>query len=1079
MKHWYHYLAIVAVCLGLQACADSAENDFKLVQVAPNKGTKGTTVTLSGSGFVRGMNVCFAHTCAEATVMSPVSAVISAPEGTGTVEVCVKIDSSSSCLSNAFTYETASVVGECDYEGIKCSDDGFAVLTCHSKEETRTPCANGCEDGRCKSAPIGDVTLPSVSGISPVSGKAGTTLKVSGANLDQASKVCFGSTCVDPSSKASNALTVVVPEGTGVVAVTVQIEGKTLVAGSFSYLSESEEVNVVDWCQITYVNSEIEEGASVEAYAQVYKNGVTGTSGSHSGLEGEVGYLDAASADVGDITKYRWEKSVRNDQFSGEASGSNDEYMVRDLNLEKGTYRIAYRFSVNKGEFLYCDSDGTGNGFDVANTPTVTVREKGAAVAKKVEWCNIVAPMDAIESKVGVDSENVYVQAFVPDCTNYQEHCSELTAQIGFGLEAQAGTQDLANIFTWRNAEINAQYDGSGGLLHDEFMGVVNTDVAGVYRIVYRLSLDGGVNWTYCDATNDAQFSATDGVKWTVRSEDPVPEKKTVGWCVVHAPKSYTAVLESEDPMIYGRVYVEGCTGTETGCAGLVGELGVKKQGSEEDYAYTEAEFNSQARQNYDHKLGNNDEFMAKLALPTEAGAYDYVYRFKVDDGEWVMCDTDDALGFDAAKSGLLTVTEKPTQNVEWCRIVNSPASSEVVVGSESDAVYAQVYVPSCTNAKTHCANLKAEMGFGQEGVAYDKMTWAKAEINADYAPTTEDGQNNDEFMAKVKPSEKGSYDVYYRFSLDDGANWVYCDTAGIASETSLAPYKIEAKASDEARIEWCRLDTPNPTVIAGKTEDENAAKIYGSAFVKDCTGKADGKCASLTGYIGYGKPGDAVEDFTFVEAQYERNDGNNDKYEAVLKGSPEMGTYALVYAFSLDGGKTKTYCDTEDSSTFDAAKMGKLVSTGPYAKGDALNCGFSSETLQGVVGGMSGTPTDIPMQLYWQGHTENNGTSRPNEIQKVVMYYIESSKAESNPAEYDLSQWHVSEAMLSGTAGDSHQNQVYVVRQTFTTPGTYKYVFALEMPYQATDGTSMTQTFFCSADWRRDALVYGELEIK
>ena len=55
---------------------------------------------------------------------------------------------------------------------------------------------------------------------------------------------------------------------------------------------------------------------------------------------------------------------------------------------------------------------------------------------------------------------------------------------------------------------------------------------------------------------------------------------------------------------------------------------------------------------------GNNDEYKAGFVAPATAGAYRYVYRFRVDNG-WTYCDTDgsvSAAGFDPAKSGTLTV---------------------------------------------------------------------------------------------------------------------------------------------------------------------------------------------------------------------------------------------------------------------------------------------------------------------------------------------------------------------------------------------------------------------------------------
>lgn len=1076
MKRWQSSVALIVACIAAQGCADSASDEaLKLVQISPAKGTQGTVVTLSGAGFAQGMEVCFAQTCGAATVSSATSATAAAPAGTGTVEVCAKLGSESSCLSNAFRYEEATV-GECDADGVKCNSEMTAVVTCKNKVETTQPCPNGCEQGRCKSSTPSDSSLPSVSGISPVSGKAATVVTVSGTNLSQTSKVCFGLTCVDPSaSPEATRVTAAAPEGSGTVTVSIVIGEKKVTAGNFTYLTDSGDDTAVDWCQLTHVGASIEEGDALEAYAQVYKSGVTGANGSHDALEGEIGYIDASSQDAGDISKYRWVSAKRNALFSGEAAGNNDEYMADALVLSKGTYRIAYRFSVNKGAFLYCDATGSQDGFNVADAASVTVREKGAAPEKTVEWCQIVGPQ-ALSSNVGADSENVYAQFFVSDCTNYASHCADLKAQIGFAPEAQAASGDVAEVFSWSDAKINTAYDGSGGVDHDEYMATVKTPNAGVYKVVYRASLDGKT-WTYCDAENNSQFRAVEGLTWTVTNPD-VPDAKKVGWCKIHYPTSINATAGDDAATVYGHVYVRGCTGMsqgETACGGLSGQLGIKKTG-EESYAFSDAAFNKAARHN--SGMGDNDEFMAQLPIPSEAGSYSYVYRFKYGTDEWTMCDAAgnvDANGdpvFDATKAGTLTVAEPEAKTVQWCKIVNQPASQTAQKGAESAGIYAQAYVPGCTNATTHCEGLKAQIGVGAKGADVSAMTWTDAQINASFAPTG-DAQNNDEFEAKITSAEAGEYDVFYRMSFD-GENWRYCDTAGGESFDKTKAYGLTVTDGAPASkiVEYCKLNTASATVLNGTSKSKT--EISGEAYVAGCT-EGEGACAGLKGYVGYGKAEDALDDYTFAEASHSDEHGNNDVFKAELNGaSVALGEYKMVFAFSADGGATKTYCDADGSQPFDAAKAGSLVSKPRYETTDDFKCGLTDAQITGQVS----TENEFHGEFYWKDKT-TGGANMPYGLKEANVYYIAKDQAGTHKAEADLTQWTKVAAVLSGNSGPdgSNVNQKYVARAQLPA-GTYAYVFVLDLLYDPSDNTEQPQHFFCYADWNEQEAKYGELTV-
>lgn len=106
------------------------------------------------------------------------------------------------------------------------------------------------------------------------------------------------------------------------------------------------------------------------------------------------------------------------------------------------------------------------------------------------------------------------------------------------------------------------------------------------------------------------------------------------------------------------------------------------------------------------------------------------------------------------------------------------PDTLAVDAGVESDFIYGQVYVMGSTDASdTAIDTIVGAVGWGADGSdpAVDNWTWVVSEPNAGYDFT----MNNDEHYRKITVDTAGSYDYAYRFSLDDGVTFVYCDING------------------------------------------------------------------------------------------------------------------------------------------------------------------------------------------------------------------------------------------------------------------------------------------------------------
>lgn len=86
--------------------------------------------------------------------------------------------------------------------------------------------------------------------------------------------------------------------------------------------------------------------------------------------------------------------------------------------------------------------------------------------------------------------------------------------------------------------------------------------------------------------------------------------------------------------------------------------------------------------------------------------------------------------------------------------------------------MYGQIYQAGVTEAAGPNQLVLAELGFGPATVnpEYEPgWTWLAATFNVQAG-------NNDEYKASFTVPAVGSYRYAYRFSLDGGASWTYCD---------------------------------------------------------------------------------------------------------------------------------------------------------------------------------------------------------------------------------------------------------------------------------------------------------------
>jgi hypothetical protein len=512
----------------------------------------------------------------------------------------------------------------------------------------------------------------------------------------------------------------------------------------------------VDWCRLQYPQTtRTAPGAASEPiFGRVYVAGCTDGTNQCQGLEAQLGYGDPTKDPSTEPTAFTWVDAAYNPSHTDD---NDDEYSATLTVAQAGTYGYAYRFSRDQGAtWRTCDWDGSGNGFATAQMGTLTV----AANTVTIGWCGLQGPGSA-QAAPGAASPSIYGRVWAAGCTDGAAQCQAIKAQLGYGPSSGDPVANPGG-FTWVDAAYNAAHTGDD---NDEYQATITTSTPGTYAYVYRFSSDGGTTWVTCDLNGSSDGFQRDQMgQLTVGS-------KPIGWCQVWYPATTATVPGVATEPIYGQVYVAGCTEGDAQCSPLKAQLGfgpttVDPSAAPGGFTWVDATYNAA------HTADSNDEYSA-AATPTTAGAFAYAYRFSTDNGAtWTTCDTNGGDGFQAAQMGQGTAA---THALDWCRI-QYPATVTVAHGTSTGLIFGRVHAPGCTDGAAWCGGLRAELGWGPQSVDPSTNPSGYSWVAATYNPAHTD-DNNDEYQAAFTPPAAGTFGYVYRFSGDNGATWLYCDT--------------------------------------------------------------------------------------------------------------------------------------------------------------------------------------------------------------------------------------------------------------------------------------------------------------
>ena len=266
-------------------------------------------------------------------------------------------------------------------------------------------------------------------------------------------------------------------------------------------------------------------------------------------------------------------------------------------------------------------------------------------------------------------------------------------------------------------------------------------------------------------------------------------------------------------------------------------------------------------------------------------------------------------------------------RRVDFCRY-QGPTGDNVNPGIAFD-VYGLVYeagITDRTDGTDIDPSLWAEGGYGPRGsnpAGNDVWSWQRAIANPAWNAAERNEPNNDEYMATLRIPLMGDYDLAYRFTLDGGQSWTYCDR-GMGSVDGYSPEQaglvsvVRAEKGDYCRIQFPEAHTGQPG---------DRLNVYGNVYEEGITDRSpqvdpDENLVVEAGYGPRQTDPDGNRSWNWVRGAgtpnwngAERGEPNNDEYVAQLT-LPTTGEYDMAVRFSVDGGQNWLYCDTGDGST-------------------------------------------------------------------------------------------------------------------------------------------------------------------
>lgn len=655
-------------------------------------------------------------------------------------------------------------------------------------------------------------------------------------------------------------------------------------------------------------------------YALVFADGLTNGAGQGSLIEGELGY----GADAADYEIFNYVSMAYNGDQDGLTPGdlSNDEYNAPLTISTAGSYRYAARFRTTQpqGDWFYCDLDGNSpdDPFEPEELGVLEIEDPGMAA---ISFCQ--TELMATQIEPGMTTMDITGTVYVAGITNMAGQGNGITAELAWGPR----NQDPSTWTEFVSPSYLEDADGlnPGDLANDRYAGQITVANEGDYGFAYRFSLDGGASYSWCDVDGsdgtEMGFQA-DRVGALNVSTAPGPQ---ITFCQTETLSSQ-ALVNMASGEITGLVYALGETDAMGAGANVTAEL---VWGPKSDHP---AMWNNTVPATYKEDVDGlnqgdlaNDRFAATIT-PQMAGDFGYYFRFSLDGGTiWVGCDTDgsdgQAASFDPGNTG--TLTAQSSNLPDSCRL-QFPAvahNGNAAVTGQALTFYGRVIEAGVTDISDGDPSISAELWVGPTGAdpdanpaAFDKFAGT---LNT--SPTGL-AANEDEFEYDFMTNTPGTYQYFWRFSVDSGQTWSSCDLDGGAFDPSkVGVVEVVDSATPPELVDYCRVWQSNVTKsLADPNEPIFTVEIY-----EDQVTPAAMPATNLEVEVGYGAQGTnpgLPGVFTWVTLPYKAPlpaNNNNDEYEGAPYAAgmpPAVGLYDVVVRTRLTG-EPWVYCDNDNTN--------------------------------------------------------------------------------------------------------------------------------------------------------------------
>lgn len=634
-----------------------------------------------------------------------------------------------------------------------------------------------------------------------------------------------------------------------------------------------------------------------------------------------------------------------------------------------------------------CDSGYTAEGTNCVENAT-----------PQVEWCNVWYPKSIVTQNSTI--KTIYGQIFVPNITTEGTANANIKAELGvtmsdvpypFNPEWFIWKTASFNVKFGNNHEYKADFnfEASGnykyiyrfsadGGTHWTFCDVdgkvVNSVNPGTAVVSGPCDNVTCSDHGYCTLENgDAKCNCEDG--YTANGTECV-SAIDIQWCNLQFPLTINATQGDQATLVFGQVLINGITTQPNPQPQVIGKLGYTSSTAnltnpivDSQFTWMPAEFNA--------VVGNNHEF--KAAFPTTtAGTYKYIYKFSADAGQtWKYCDAyriiqDDNLyysmgianislpnspcdGVDCGGHGICSVQDnnavctcdagytiinnplncevETSIHIEWCNL-QFPATITSTFNASKE-IYGQVYIPAVTNiASSSDARVKAQFGYASTPIynnpqTRSDITWVDAGFNAKVG-------NNHEYSHIWTFNEPGTFAYLYRFSVNNGQSWTYCDINGVVEENETM---VTGVASITGYVvEWCKIWDPLSYVAETGTSQLISSQVFVPG-ITDVQTTSNDKIISQIAFAGSETTLANLPSLTWDTALFTQQSFNNHEYR-YNKAFTQAGTHYYYYRFSADSGNSWKYCDKNGVITSTSGISGGVATiTAPFNPCNNVTC--------------------------------------------------------------------------------------------------------------------------------------------